>query len=303
MGSINQQFLVSFLIIALGYAMRRTNFIQASDGEALARAVFNITLPALIISTFSTISIDVELLLLAVIGLGYGAGMALLGVSLFRRADRRMRGLYGMLLPGFNIGLFAYPLVEAVWGQEGLKYFGMFDVGNSLVVFGVCYLTAGWFAADRGSLDLASSLRRLRKSIPLMAYAIAFLLALAGWQLPPTALAVASVLGKANMPLSLLLLGVFLDFSFAPGFWRNTGSLFALRYGLGLACGVLVYLLAPANAMFKATLLIGFILPIATAVIPYAVEFDYYKPFVGTVANLSILTSFVLVWLLVGFIT
>ncbi len=64
----------------------------------------------------------------------------------------------------------------------------------------------------------------------------------------------------------------------------------------------LAFLFAPANEMFRATLLVGFVLPIATAVIPYAVEFQYDKQFVGTVANLSILLSFALVWLLVGLV-
>ena len=40
-----------------------------------------------------------------------------------------------MIVPGFNIGLFAYPLVEGIWGQEGIKYFGMFDMGNAFIVF------------------------------------------------------------------------------------------------------------------------------------------------------------------------
>ena len=51
-------------------------------------------------------------------------------------------------MPGFNIRLFAYPLVEAIWGLEGLKYFGMFDMGNSIIVFGVCYIFTSVYSAE-----------------------------------------------------------------------------------------------------------------------------------------------------------
>ncbi len=51
-----------------------------------------------------------------------------------------------MMIPGFNIGMFAYPLVEGIWGKEGLKYFGMFDVGNAFVIFVLCYMIGSYYS-------------------------------------------------------------------------------------------------------------------------------------------------------------
>lgn len=153
------------------------NLIGEQDGESLSRIIFNITLPALIINTFNTIVIDFSLILITIIGIVYGLFMALLGVLLFKNEDRKTRGMLSMLVPSFNIGLFAYPLVEAIWGQEGITYFGMFDVGNSLVVFGVSYIVAGYYSAEGSDLKFTSISSKLLKSVPLLSYIIVFCLA------------------------------------------------------------------------------------------------------------------------------
>ncbi|MGM0876614.1 MAG: hypothetical protein ACQEWV_18100 [Bacillota bacterium] len=48
--------------------------------------------------------------------------------------------MVGTMVPSFNIGLFAYPLVGVILGKEGITYFSIFEVGNAFIVFGVSYL-------------------------------------------------------------------------------------------------------------------------------------------------------------------
>lgn len=148
MSSFNSQFLYSITIILLGYILKRTNLLQQKDGEALARIIFNITMPCLIIVTFSSIKIDGSLILLLVIGIVYGLLLAAVGIFVFRKDERKVKGMLTMMIPGFNIGMFAYPLVEGIWGKEGLKYFGMFDVGNAFVIFVLCYVIGSYYSGD-----------------------------------------------------------------------------------------------------------------------------------------------------------
>lgn len=298
--TLNGQFLISLLIILLGYSLKRCNIIKDQDGESLARIVFNITLPSLILVTFSHMVIDLSLLTLSGISILYGCLMAIVGVVIFRKEIRTTRGMLAMVCPSFNIGLFAYPLVEAIWGQEGLKYFGMFDIGNSLVTFVLCYLIANYFSPESSGWDVKAIFVKLSKSIPLLSYLVAITLTLTGLHLPSTVLDIAQVVSKANAPLSLLLLGVYLNFSFEPAYIKNAGKVLFSRYVIGLAVGLFFYFSTPFNALFKDTLLVGLILPIAAAVIPFAIEFNYDQKFVGTVTNITTLISFVLVWLLSG---
>lgn len=300
MNNANDQFLLSMLIIILGYVFKKINLIREQDGECLSRIIFNITLPALIINTFNTIVIDFSLILITIIGIVYGVFMALLGVFIFKNEDRKTRGMLSMLIPSFNIGLFAYPLVEAIWGQEGIKYFGMFDVGNSIVVFGVSYIVAGYFSSDSTDLKFTNIVTKLLKSVPLMSYIMVFCLAMSGLHFPEIVLDFTKVLARANMPLSLLLLGAYLSFSLDANHLKNLSKVLAIRYLTGLIIGMTFFFIMPFDKMFQQTMLIGFLLPIPTAVIQYAIEFDYDQKFVGTVTNVTILLSFFLVWIIIG---
>jgi predicted permease len=300
MNNANDQFLLSMIIIILGYIFKKMNIIKEQDGECLSRIVFNITLPALIINTFNTITIDLSLILITIIGIAYGVFMALVGVVVFKNEDRSMRGMLSMLVPSFNIGLFAYPLVEAIWGQEGIKYFGMFDVGNSVVVFGVSYILAGYFSSDSSEMKFTIVFSKLVKSVPLLSYVIAFGLAVSGVHFPRIVVDFTQILARANMPLSLLLLGVYLSFSLESNYLKNTAKVLALRYVVGLTIGTMFFFLMPFEKMFKFTMLIGLLLPIPTVVIQYAIEFDYDQKFVGTLANVTILLSFFLIWIIIS---
>ncbi|MYL34501.1 AEC family transporter [Pontibacillus yanchengensis] len=296
MDSFNSQFLYSVLIIALGYILKRTNLIKEQDGEGLARIIFNLTLPSLLIVTFHDIEIDSSLILLIVIAIVYGLIQAALGLLLFKNEEKRTKGMLSMMAPGFNIGLFAFPLVEAIWGEEGLKYFGMFDFGNALIVFGVIYVIGSIYSDAGERKDLRHMVGKVTKSVPLITYVIVCTLNFTGVTIPSVIIEVSETISVANMPLSLLLLGIYLNFSFAKGSSSQIIKLLSLRYVVGLGIGILMFVFLPFESMFKYTVLIALILPMSASVLPYAVEFDYDRKFVGTVSNITIIVSFFLLW-------
>ncbi|WP_186576110.1 AEC family transporter [Aquibacillus kalidii] len=302
MASLNQQFLYSILIIAIGYILKRSHIIKEKDGEGLARIIFNITLPGLIIVTFSDIVFESSLLLLIIAGVVYGLVSGFIGLWVFRNQGRYNKGMLGMMVPGFNIGLFAYPLVDGIWGQEGLKYFGMFDVGNAFIVFGFSYLIGSYYSGEQVKLNFRMVAGKLSKSLPLLTYIIICALNISGLKLPGLVLEVSDIISKANMPLSLLLLGIYLNFTFEKGYGKYIVKFLLTKYGLGLIVGLALFFLLPFEDMFRYTLLIGLILPTAVSVLPYSVEFGYDQKFVGTVSNMTIIISFLLVWAITNII-
>jgi malate permease and related proteins len=297
-GNVNSQFILSMLIIILGYVSKRINLIKEQDGEGISRLIFNFTLPALVIVTFSSIKVEGALLLLPIINIVFCCAVVLISLFLFRKEPRVRKGMMCMTAAGFNIGLFAYPLVESIWGQEGLKYFGMFDMGNALIVFGVCYFVASYFSTDQGTVDLKVILKKITGSIPLITYIITLLINVSGLQYPGIIIDISKVLSRANMPLTLLLLGVYLSFTFEKSYWKGIGKVLGLRYGIGLIVGILLYFFLPFEPLFRYTALIGLVLPISMTVIPYSVQFKYDHKFVGTLNNFSIIISFILVWII-----
>jgi malate permease and related proteins len=301
MTNINYEFLLFILIILFGYFSKRINIVQEKDGETLSRVLFNITLPALIVFTFSSIRIETSLLLIPIITICFGLLMFFISLFIFKKEVRKTKGMLSMLLPGFNVGLFAYPLIQTLFGIKGLEYIAMFDMGNAILIFGLCYLIAGYYATEEAVLDLRTACRKLFKSVPLMSYMVTLTINLSGLHFPTLVIDMAGIISKANSPLSLLLLGIYLSFSFERSHPNNMLKILLSRYITGLCIGFPLYFILPFDTLFRSVILLGLILPIGAGVIPYAVEFDYDKKFVGTVANATIIVSFVLVFLISNF--
>lgn len=302
---MNQEFLYIIIIIAFGYLLKRLNILQEKDGEVISKIIFKITLPALVIVTFDSVKIETSLIVLPVIVLVYGIITASLGLFVFKNEERELKGSLLMLSSGFNVGLFAFPLVYAIWGIDGLTYFSMFDVGASFVVFGICFILGSYFSEEGLRLNPMEILKKLGKSIPLMTYLIASILNLTHIQLPDLIINVADKISGANMPLSLLLLGLFLNFKFDKQFIKPMVKFLTFRYGLGLIVGLILYFSLPFDIMFRYTILIGLMLPVAASALTFAVEFKYSTNstrFIATMSNITILVSIVILYIFANFI-
>ncbi|MEN8905925.1 MAG: AEC family transporter [Clostridiales bacterium] len=304
MADINISFIISLMIIGLGYISKKTKIVKESDGEGIARIIFNFTLPALVLTAFSNVKIDVSLLLLPVINILFALFMTFIGMFLFKNMNIRDKGMSIMLIAGFNIGLFAYPIIEMIWGNEGLKYFGMFDVGNAFIVFGTNYIIANIYSNSMGEkIDYKKILKKVFTSIPFLTYILALFMAVFQLSLPGILKNMVLIISKANMPLSLILLGIYLTFNLNKENIKKMLKILMIRYGFGIVFGVLMFLIFPFGELFRITLLLGLIMPISLAVIPYSVEFNYDKSFVGTINTFTIIISFLLIWLGTFYIT
>ncbi|WP_152657243.1 AEC family transporter [Oceanobacillus sp. CFH 90083] len=296
------QFFISVCIILLGYFLKRVKILKESDGQTIARIVFNITLPALVIVTFDQMEISLSLISLIIISLLFGTAAAIIGIFAFRSAEPDIKGMAAMMVPGVNVGLFAFPLVEAIWGREGIQHFGMFDVGNAVIVFGICFFIAGYFAKGTSKVYLREAFSPLIRSIPFLTYIFVVVLNFSGFHLPDLFLDTAAIISVANMPLSLLLLGLYLNFSFEKSWFPLIGKYLVVKYGSGLALGFSLFWLLSDYPMLANTVLIGFILPASTTTVVYAIRYKYNTKIVGTLVNITIIVSFVLIWLLVSFV-
>lgn len=296
------QFIISVFIILLGYLFKRIKILKESDGQTIARIVFNITLPALVIVTFDQMVISLSLVSLIFIAFLFGLASALIGILAFRSEKDGIKGMAAMMVPGVNVGLFAFPLVEAIWGREGIQHFGMFDVGNAVIVFGVCFFIAGYFAKGTSSFYLREAFSPLLRSIPFLTYMFVVALNLSGLHLPGLFLDTAEIISVANMPLSLLLLGLCLNFSFEKSWLPLIGKYLAIKYGTGLVLGFSLFWILSDYPMLANTVLIGFILPASTTSVVYAIRYQYNTKIVGTIVNITIIVSFVLIWLFASFV-
>lgn len=292
-----QSFLTVICLIALGYLLKKLNYVKEADGRVLAVLVMNVTLPSLIIVTLSGMKIDTSLLMIPVMMIMYAIFAKVIMISLFLKYSNEIRGSVGMMASAFNIGIFAYPFVEQMFGAKGLLYFGMFDVGGAIVMFGITYFIGNYFSEGGDTFNVRYLVKSLLKAIPLMVYLIMLVLNLMHIGLPKPVIEFFGVIAKANMPLSMILLGVFFNFKIDKYYLPIAAKYIIVHYGLGAIIGLICYNVLPFDEMFRTTLLLGWLLPIGVAIVPYAIEFRYKTiPLISMVTNITIIVSIIILY-------
>ena len=218
MSGVNYNFLLALVVIAIGFLLKSGNIISEQNGKVIAKLVFNITLPSVIFRTIVSISITPQLFLLAIIPIMYASVLFLITYVFLRNKELDVKGLSLMSVMGFNVVHLAFPLIEGIWGQEGLKYIAMFDVGNGFVIFLMSYLVGSVFSPKNDHLEkkqlFKAGFKKIATSGPLLAYFIALPLNLIGVVIPQFFSDIINKFADANSALTLLLLGIFLNFKF-----------------------------------------------------------------------------------------
>lgn len=295
---MTEQFVMIILLIALGYFLKRINYLKATDSQVLSTLVLNVTLPSLVIVNLNSADLNMSFSILPIMMIVYGIVAKIIVIWFFRKYSNQMRGSVGMMTGSMNIGLFAYPLVNAIWPEKGMVYFGMADIGGTMIMFGLTYFVGSYFSEGGDQFNFKFLGKKLIQSVPLVTYIVMFTLNMSNIHIWKPAIDFFSILSKANMPLSMILLGVMLSFSIDREYLPVTIKYLCLHYGLAIVAGTLVHFFLPvSDPMIKTTLLITWLLPVGVAIIPYSIQFKYKTlPFVGMVTNLTIIISIVILY-------
>ncbi|MHA1233997.1 MAG: AEC family transporter [Promethearchaeota archaeon] len=306
MADVNVIFLLSISIVAIGYIVKKLNILKESDGDTIAKIIFNITLPAVILQVTTTIQFELSLILLPLIGIVFGFLMTFIALLVFRNHPPNLKGAMIMTMIGFNVGNFFFPIVEGIWGQSGMQYIALFDAGNAFTIFIICYIMSTIYSPKNQEnvvkLNVNYILKRIVRSAPILSYIIALIINFSGLVIPSFFSELLDILARANSALALLLLGVFLHLKFGKAEWISILKVLVLRYGVGLLVGLALFFLLPPstfNHLFRIIICLALILPVGLAVIPFSVENGYDQKLVAMAVNLTIIISFGLIWVLI----
>lgn len=290
-----------FLVIASGYALQRR---RPMDTRILSALLMYLFVPAL---TFDAILNNP--LTGSDIGVMVAFGVALTIVSWILAAlggrwlklDKQAAAgvLAGSLL--MNTGNYGASAALFAWGDDGFQM--------AIVFMAVHYIFAGpiaIYACARGTLGARESLRALIRQPLLYATLIAAAIRLAGWEasdLPSFVVRPIELIGQANVPVALVLLGMHL-----VGMRLKAEDYSALGL-LGLSRLVLPpLLLLPllpligAEGTLRDVLLMQSAMPVAVSAVAFASEFDARPDLVGagviTTTLASLVTTSILLQLL-----
>ena len=277
-------------IILLGWALRRIGFFKEGDFAVLAKIVLRITLPASIVYSFSGKEINPSMLLLSVFGLLLGIGYIGIGYLLSLGKSKEQKAFSILNISGYNIGNFTLPFAQSFLGSAGVVTTSLFDTGNAFICLGMSYSVAAM--VQRGEkFSLVKILRDLMKSVPFVTYITMALLALLKIRLPSPVISFAELLGNANAPMAMLMLGVGFKLSGDSSQIHSIVKILSVRYGVAILVSLGCFFLLPVDLETRQTLALLAFSPIASAAPAFTGELGGDTGLSSAVNSLSIVIS------------
>lgn len=227
-----------FLIIVVGYLLKKYGVLQQSDSIALSKIMMNLTLPAAVITGFASFKVDPSLLVLVLIGFICNMLLAA-GYLIARKRDNETKAFYMINSPGYNIGCFTLPYVQSFLGPVGIVATCLFDAGNSVICTGGSYVAASNVIGN--NTGLKNTFKRLFSSIPFDVYVLLLVAALCGFHLPSQVTILTSIVGNANPFIAMLIIGMILEINIDRSQLRKVYKVLLLRYGAGALFSALFY--------------------------------------------------------------
>ncbi|MES2797615.1 MAG: AEC family transporter [Bacteroidota bacterium] len=300
MNQANQVFILTFCVILTGFLLKKFNFIKESEGKTISKFLMHTTFPALMVISTARIKIEYSLLLLPLFCIAISIIMIGVAYLVFAKYPPNLRGVLMMGMGGTNVGLFGFPIIEELFGKEALAYAIMYDIGNTIIVFGVIYPIGRYFSPlhEKG-LGIKPILKKIFSLPPFIGMLIGLIINLLAIPMPEIFYDFLGILAKGNKPIVLLLMGIYLSFSLDKNQIIGISKVLYIRYAVSIIVILILYYFLPINQM-RNVLMMCIILPMGMTILPFSDEMNYSSKMAGSMVNLSLIISFALMWVLVS---
>jgi predicted permease len=300
MGQTNSVFILTLSIIGLGFFIKKYNFISEKEGKTISKFLMHTTFPALMIFSTARVKLDSSLLLLPLFCIVFCSIMIAIAWIWFSKYPNDLRGVLTMGAGGLNVGLFGFPLIEGLFGKEAMVYAVMFDIGNTIMTFGVVYPIGSYFSSNHQGLPAFGTLiKKIFSLPPVLGLFIGLAINVSNIEMPTLFFDFLGTLAQANKALVLLLMGVYLSFELNKKQVIAISKVLVIRYAVGILFVLGIYFSFSHDTLLYAVLIICVMLPSGMTILPFADELNYDTRIPGTLVNISLLISFLLMWGLV----
>ena len=299
MNQANNVFLITLALITTGFTVKKMGFITEKEGKIISKFLMHTTFPALMLVSTINLKLEPKLFLIPLTTVVYGSILLTIAWFVFKKYPNNIRGLLTMGSSGFNTGLFAFPIIESIWGRDALVYAIMFDIGNTVVVFGLIYSIGNYFSA-RGNegVDFKAILKKVARLMPLQGLTLGLIINALSIPVAPILVDFLDVLARGNKPIVLLLMGIYLSFELDKKQVSLVVKSLLIRYLMGAIAVIFIYNMLPHSIM-RSILIVCVVLPVGLTILPFSDELNYDSRMAGLFVNLSLLISFCLMWALV----
>ena len=280
-------------IIAMGFLLRRLGFFKEGDFRVISQITLKLTLPAAIVVSFAEISVEPAMLSVAFLALGGGVLYIAVAFLINLRSSKELRAFAMLNTSGYNIGLFALPLVQSSLGPVGVVAASLFDVGNAFVCLGGAYGVAS-AVKDGSGFSFKRIGKALLTSVPFMTYIVMILLNFTGLRLPNAVLSFADIIRGANTFMAMLMIGVGFKLEINGSQLRQIFKIVLTRYSIAAIFALAFYYLLPFSLEIRQTLVLLVFSPIGSATPAFTAEMNSDVGLSSAVSSVCMLCSIVI---------
>lgn len=280
-------------IIVLGFVLKKLGVFKDSDFSVLANVTLKITLPAAIITNFANKELDVSMLFMIAIAISCGFVYIGLGFLFNLRKNKAQRAFDILNLPGYNIGCFSLPFVQAFLGPAGVMAACLFDVGNGLICLGGAYSIAA-IVKDGEKFSVKRMACTLGKSVPFLCFVAMPILCLLHVPIPSPVTTLTGSIANANAFCAMLMLGVGFKFSANKSQTGKIARILLIRFGTAAILAVLCYQFLPFSAEVRKAVVLLVFSPVGSAVPAFTEKLREDVGLSSAINSISIICSVVI---------
>ncbi|NJN71045.1 MAG: hypothetical protein HC801_12770 [Nitrospira sp.] len=285
-------------LFVIGAFLRSRAVLTKNHAERLAAFVFSVSLPATILVSLDPVPLapTVWKIPLAACLITLPMVVCAWFLAHLLQLPRKTQGGFLLATGSINSVYFAFPVILATFGNEGLTHAVLFDLGQTTLTLTVLYGLAVWHGAH--SVTPNPTAIRFLSSPPLWALICILTVKLSGYHLPPWLLEILRPLHFTTTPLASLVLGLSISFpAIRQTAWLGTLGV-AMRMGGGLLLGFAAVFLLELTGVERAVVMLIAAMPSAVSSVIFAAETGLDEELVASIVALSICLGVVILpWL------
>ncbi|OQY24346.1 MAG: hypothetical protein B6I34_03650 [Anaerolineaceae bacterium 4572_32.1] len=276
-----------FIALGLGYLLDRVFELEV---KTISRLAFYVLSPCLIFTSLIQSSVSGEefgLIILFQIMVMLILLVLTWGFARLTRLGRRQESSFLLAVLFVNSGNYGLSVNDFAFGQEALARAIIFFIGSTVLIN-----TLGVFLASRGQASVKKALLNMFKVPMVYAVFLAFAARALPWPVIETSwFRGLDVLGRAAVPVMLLLLGIQLSRNSLGKDIKSVSAATILRLGLAPLVSLLLASVLGLSGNTRRACVLEASMPTAVTSVILALEFDVLPEFVTGVIFLSTMLS------------
>lgn len=219
-----------------------------------------------------------------------GAFLAIIILDKTHPVDRKVQGCL-ILACGFgNISFVGFPIIEALYGKEGLQIAVLVDQGTFLAVASVGVAVAMYYS--QGQVKTSVIIKRILYFPPFIAFVLALMLS--SFTFPVGVQIVLKKIGDTLSPLALFSVGLQLQVNARSINWRffSLGLLYKLFLAPALVTLLFLLIFRNLDLQGKVSILEAAMAPMVTSSI-LAVQYKLHPTLANSLVGFGIPISFI----------